>query len=65
MKIEPQVERVANAIMMVFIKKLFQNPAYKGLPVYLDCVNGEMAWIEEAKAAIAALSRIPEGHPGA
>lgn len=53
MSIDPKVERVAKAIMMTFIKKWFQNPAYKGL-VYLDCVNGEMAWIEEAEAAIAA-----------
>jgi len=46
-------ERVANAIMMTFIRKWFQNPTFKG-PVYLDCVNGEMAWIEEARAAIQA-----------
>lgn len=59
--IDPEVERVAGAIMNVFVKKWFLNPNYKGpngqaLPVYLDCVNGEMAWIEEAKAAIAAAS---------
>lgn len=52
MNMEPEVERVANAIMMAFIKKWFLG-SYKG-PVYLDCINGEMAWIEEAKAAIAA-----------
>lgn len=49
--VEPQVERVANAIMMAFIKKWFQNPNYSG-PVYFDCVNGEMSWLNEAKAAI-------------
>jgi hypothetical protein len=48
------VERVAHAIMRAFIKHWFQNPDYKG-PVYLDCVNGEMAWLEEAKAAITAM----------
>ena len=52
--VEPEVERVANAIMMAFIKKWFQNPNFKG-PVYLDCVNGEMAWLEETRAAINAL----------
>jgi hypothetical protein len=57
--VEPQVERVANAIMNAFIKKWFQNPAYCG-PVYLDCVNGEMAWLEEARAAIAAASLCPQ-----
>jgi len=51
--VDPEVERVAHAIMMVFIKKWFQNPEYSG-PVYLDCVNGELAWLEEARAAIAA-----------
>lgn len=50
---EPEVERVAKAIMNAFVKKWFQNPNYSG-PVYFDCINGEMAWIEEAKAAIAA-----------
>jgi hypothetical protein len=52
-RLEPDVERVANAIMMVFIKKWFLG-SYRG-GVWLDCVNGEMAWIEEAKAAIAAV----------
>lgn len=37
------------------IKKWFLG-AYRG-PVLLDCVNGEMAWIEEAKAAIAAVKQ--------
>lgn len=53
-RIEPEVELVAKAIMSAFIKKWFQNPNFSG-PVYLDCINGELAWIEEAKAAIAAL----------
>lgn len=51
-KLDPQVECVANAIMMAFIKKWF-HPVNRG-PLYLDFVNGEMAWLEEAKVAIAA-----------
>lgn len=53
--LDRQTELVANAIMMAFIKKWFLG-SYKG-PVYVDCVNGEMAWLEETKAAMAALDK--------
>lgn len=52
------VDAVAAAIMTVFIKKWFLG-SYKG-PVYLDCVNGEKAWQEEAKAALAVITAVAQ-----
>ena len=47
---------VARAIMSAFVQKWF-HPVNKG-PIYFDSVNGEMAWLDEARAAIDAFGRL-------
>jgi hypothetical protein len=49
-------DEIAKALMNTFINKWFLG-SYKG-PVYLDCVNGEMAWKEETNAILAILRAV-------
>lgn len=49
---DEMVIAASKALMNTFIKKWFLG-SYKG-PVYLDCVNGEKSWENEARAALIA-----------
>lgn len=49
---DEMVVAASKALMNTFIKKWFLG-SYKG-PVYLDCVNGEKSWEDEARAALTA-----------